>query len=178
MAMPPYKQNFPRRNRLVSGLSRAVVVIEAGAKSGALITADFALEQGRDVFAVPGMADGFSSRGSNALIKQGAKLVDTADDILEELDINASGIDFSDGEKTTNDTEGLDGLEKKIYSSIPQQPCYIDDIAQFSGISQPMARSALLHLQIKGLVKSLPGGFFEKMPMTCPDKGPVKDKMM
>ncbi len=81
---PPLRENFPRRNRIVSGLSRGVVVVEAAQRSGALITADLALDQGRDVFAVPGEVDSPTSYGTNYLIKQGAKLIDSAEDVLEE----------------------------------------------------------------------------------------------
>ncbi|MFA5069120.1 MAG: DNA-processing protein DprA [Candidatus Omnitrophota bacterium] len=163
MVTPPYRQNFPRRNRLISGISKAVVVVEAARKSGALITVDFALEQGRDVFAVPGMANRPSSRGANALIKQGAKLIDNAEDILEELGIAVLDLDELSGKKIVSNPEGLDGLEKKTYLSIPERPCYVDDIARFAGISQPTAQSVLFHLQVKGLIKRLPGGFFEKV---------------
>jgi DNA processing protein len=156
METPPYKQNFPRRNRIISGLSKAVLVVEAARKSGALITADFALEQGRDVFAVPGMADRLLSTGTNTLIKQGAKLIDNVNDILEELVMPvASGITKKTGNQVLTEES-----QKNIYSMLSDNPCHVDAIMQGTGIKTKQVQSTLLGMQIKGFVKKLPGGFY------------------
>jgi DNA processing protein len=158
METPPYKQNFPRRNRVISGLSRAVLVVEAAKKSGALITADFALEQGRDVFAVPGMAERLLSTGTNTLIKQGAKLIDNVNDILDEL-----GMPLTSGiAEDTGDNLPLEEPQKDIYSMLSNTPCHVDNIMQLTGIKAKEIESALLCMQLKGFVKKLPGGFYVK----------------
>ena len=156
METPPYKQNFPRRNRVISGLSKAVLVVEAAKKSGALITADFALEQGRDVFAVPGMADRPLSTGTNTLIKQGAKLIDNVKDILDELGMPAaSGIT-----EDTGDHLPAEESQKDIYSMLSNTPCHVDNIMQCTGIEAKQIESTLLCMQLKGFVKKLAGGFY------------------
>lgn len=153
----PEKQNFPRRNRLISGLSLGVVIIEAGVKSGALLTARHALEQNREVFAVPGNIGTKTSEGTNRLIKQGAKLVTSVEDILEELNLFAESqekrppeIDFS----------SLPDTEKNIFQLISNEPYHIDKIAQDTSMTTAQALSVLLSLELKGLVKQLSGMMF------------------
>ena len=156
MEAKPCKQHFPRRNRIISGLSKGLLVVEAAKKSGALITADFALEQGRDVFAIPGMVDRPSSSGTNALIKQGAKLVESTDDILTEL-----GIEQVESVGKDADTVFLaDPGEKNIFNMLSDEPCDVDTIIQELEIKTQHAKLMLLDMEMKGVIKQLPGKLY------------------
>lgn len=158
MQARPDKRNFPRRNRIISALSRGVLVVEAAKRSGALITADFALEQGRDVFAIPGMVDRFSSNGTNALIKQGAKLIENADDIIEELGIDR----MKTGNKETEPYHPADAYEDNIFNILSDKPCDIDTITQRLEVETRQAKLALLNMELKGAIKQLPGKLYVK----------------
>lgn len=157
----PERKNFPRRNRVISGLSLGTVVVEAAEKSGALITADFALEQGREVFAIPGNINSPLSNGSHNLIKQGAKLVENFKDILEEIHIVLP-------QKTTNrkvvkENTALTEEEKRIYQIISKEPIQIDDIIGASKLSAGKASEVLLNLELKDLIKEIEGKRFIKL---------------
>ncbi|RLE13944.1 DNA-protecting protein DprA [Candidatus Aerophobetes bacterium] len=153
----PLARNFPRRNRIISGLSMGVVVVEAPLKSGALITVDYALEQGREVFAVPGVITSPYSRGTNRLIKEGAKVVEDVYDILEELKIpfvqkkNKSLIDYQ-----------LSFKEKIVFDQLTSSPVHIDEIIEKSGLPVGEVADILMRLQLKGMVREIPGKFFFK----------------
>lgn len=156
----PLPQNFPQRNRIISGISLGVVVVEAMERSGALITADFALEQGREVFAVPGNINSPYSRGCNRLIKQGAKLVETVDDILEELD------HFINKKETTGEVKQMtldDAEEERMLMLIPFQPIHFDEIVRLSGLPSSRLNGILLNLELKGFLNQLPGKYFVRM---------------
>ncbi len=155
----PEKQNFPRRNRLISGLSLGVVIIEAGAKSGALLTAQHALEQNREVFAVPGNIGAKTSEGTNRLIKEGAKLVTSVEDILEELRMNTA-LQKKENGRIQKDLSRLSEQEKDIYNLITNEPHHIDKIAQDTQVTTSQALSTLLSLELKGFVKQLSGKMF------------------
>ena len=150
---------FPKRNRLISGLSLGVVIVEAGTKSGALLTARCALEQNREVFAIPGNLGAKNSEGTNKLIKQGAKLVTSVEDILEELRITKEG-KSSSSVQTEEDLSHLSEMEKNIFKLISDEPYHIDKIAIQASANVSETLSLLLSLELKGLVKQLSGKMF------------------
>lgn len=157
----PDAVNFPKRNRIISGLSLGVLVVEAGEKSGALITATNALNQNREIFAVPGSLFSSKSVGANRLIKEGAKLVQNIDDILDELDsrIRAFTLEKSNFKTLPID---LSEKEKRIIELLQEEPVHIDLIAQQSGFSTSEALSILLSLELKDVVKQLSGKMFTR----------------
>ncbi len=153
----PLAGNFPRRNRIISGLSLGTVVVEATSKSGALITAHYAVEQNREVFAVPGNVGSPYSRGCHRLIKDGARLVESAADILDELYIG-----FVEEEQLSLDFagSGLSEEEKKLLAALPYQPMHIDDIIKLSGDSAAAVSNMLLSLELKKCIRQTPGKYF------------------
>jgi DNA processing protein len=152
----PLAENFPRRNRIISALSRGVVVVEAGESSGSLITARYALEQGREVFAVPGNVTCSGSRGVNGLIKEGAKLVERVEDIMEELSIER----LSPAGLTPQPSFSLTPQEAELYTLLCQGPLQIDDIIVQSALTAGEVSATLLRLELKGAIMQLPGKHF------------------
>ncbi|MDI6703063.1 MAG: DNA-processing protein DprA [bacterium] len=155
----PLRFNFPRRNRIISGLSLGVVVVEAAERSGALITARFAAEQGREVFAVPGQALGVRSRGTNRLIKEGAKLVEGVEDIIEEFSDIFSGL-RKEREIEKKKVDMLEGHDEEIYNLITSESKHIDQIVRECALPVSQVWSTLLNLEMKGLIRQLRGKFF------------------
>jgi DNA processing protein len=156
----PEPPNFPKRNRLISGLSLGVVIVEAGPKSGALLTAHCALEQNREVFAIPGNLGAKNSEGTNRLIKEGAKLVTSVEDILEELRFDTGKEKTTTREEEEKALLDLSEMEKSIIQLISDEPHHIDKIAAGASLDVPQALSTLLSLELKGLVRQLSGKMF------------------
>ncbi|HTS22907.1 MAG TPA: DNA-processing protein DprA [Casimicrobiaceae bacterium] len=156
---PPLRGNFPRRNRLLSGLSRGVLVIEATLDSGSLITARLAAEQGRDVFAIPGSIDSPFSKGCHRLIRDGAKLVETAADVLEELGLIAPAGSASASPEP--DAQGSDATSK-LLRALGHDPASIDSLAGRTGLPADVVTATLVELELQGRVALLPGGVYQR----------------
>ncbi|MGH8546465.1 MAG: DNA-processing protein DprA, partial [Gammaproteobacteria bacterium] len=154
----PVAFNFPARNRLIAGLSLGVVVVEATEKSGSLITAALAAEQGREVFAVPGEVGSSRSRGAHRLIRQGAKLIERVEDIVEEIApqlIGSEGFAAKPPERAL--PPHATGEARRIFGLLTERPLQIDEIIQTSGLSPARAAEILLELELGGFLRQLPG---------------------
>lgn len=163
----PIRENFPRRNRIISGLSLGVLVVEAARRSGSLITARHAGEQGREVFAIPGSIHNPLTRGCHALIRQGAALVETADDILAEIGPLA-GVAMqpaSPAGEPPEAAQGLDGDYRKLLEALAHDPAGVDGLAARTGLTAAEVSSMMLILELHGAVESLPGGRFARKSM-------------
>jgi DNA processing protein len=160
----PEPRHFPIRNRIISGMSLGTVVVEAARRSGSLITARLALEQNREVFAVPGHIHSFKSAGTHALIKQGAKLVEHAGDIIEEISPLMTGpgkrAEQRDGDQAPPPPVRLSAEESKVYQSLGTSPAHIDELVRKISMDPGRLSSILLQLELKGAAKQLPGKRF------------------
>ena len=160
LGTPAIASNFPRRNRLISGISRGVLVVEAAPKSGSLITARLAGEQGREVFAIPGSIHSPQSRGCHQLIKQGAKLVETAEDVRVEL--RWAGVVPNSGRFVAT-TDRLHTPEDPLLALLGFDPCSLDELAERSSLPVETLNTRLLQLELAGELCSLPGGRFQRL---------------
>jgi DNA processing protein len=159
----PFAGNFPRRNRIISGLAQAVVVVEAAEKSGSLITSGFALDQGRDVMAVPGNVTSDVSRGTNRLIKEGAKLIEDWEDIAEELPSPLREKLLAQKEGETQPLPLLNDEEAAVYKLMKtDELIHIDELLEQSSLSVSELLVLLLNLEIKGLITQSPGKCYQR----------------
>jgi DNA processing protein len=175
MKYEPLSENFPGRNRIIAGLATAVIVVEATANSGALITANAALEQDRDVMAVPGKIDSPLSAGPHLLLKQGARLIDSVEDIMETLGIigaqlkdhaaNASAKARRKAETPLFDAERLNltDAEKAVFNALDHEPAHVEQLIIKTSLTAGAVNAALVSLRLKGLIKHLPGNMFIKL---------------
>jgi DNA processing protein len=161
---PPKPEFFPRRNRIISGLSLGVLVVEAALKSGSLITAKYALEQGREVFAIPGSIHNPLARGCHTLLRQGAKLVETAADILEELGALIGSVSLQISEQVIEEFQApCDKELAKLFSYAGFEPTSIDSFVERSGLTVEKVSSMLIGLELEGYLLSVPGGYIRNL---------------
>jgi DNA processing protein len=171
----PFSENFPPRNRIIAGLSLGTIVVEAGLNSGALITARAALDNNREVMAVPGKIDSPLSKGTHQLIKQGAKLIESVEDVMEALGYIGQQLESHVTAATAKASEkmethlfdvsrlNLSDSEKKIYACLSKEPSHIDQIIIETDLAPGDINAALISLRLKGLIKQLPGSLFLKL---------------
>jgi DNA processing protein len=170
----PLMENFPPRNRIISGLSLGTIIVEAGSRSGALITARAAMDNNREVMAVPGKIDSPLSKGSHQLIKQGAKLIESVEDVMEALGYFGQQLQSHVTEAATKAAEkvetplfdasqlNLSVPEKTIYDYLSREPSHIDQIIAETDLAPGSINAGLISLRLKGLIKQLPGNLFLK----------------
>jgi DNA processing protein len=158
----PAAYNFPKRNRLISGLARGCLVVEAATASGSLITARTAAEQGREVFAIPGSIHSPLSRGCHALIKTGAKLVESAQDVLDELS-GFRGTAYASTTAKAGSSEGEPIVATGLLACMGHDPVDVDALSARAGLSVEQVSSELLRLELDGLVAALPGGLYQRL---------------
>jgi DNA processing protein len=163
MDLPPDKQTFPMRNRIVSGWSSGILVVEAPAWSGSLITANMAAEQGRNVYAVPGQIDKPLSVGTNKLIQNGSKLVMSAEDILEDLGALFPAPQAAPQQMSLFPMESLSAEEQAIYAVIGTSETHVEEIIALSELSTAMVSGNLMRLELKRLIKQFPGRYYARL---------------
>ncbi len=159
LSASPRPHHFPRRNRIISGLSVGVLVVEAALRSGSLVTARHAVEQGREVFAIPGSIQSPVARGCHALIRQGAKLVESAEDILEEFSMDYSRLQVEFSPSLAIIPDCLTGIDQKIFDQIGSAVTSLDEIILRSGLTASAVSSILLSLELQGHIQSVTGGY-------------------
>ena len=152
----PTRYAFPTRNRIIAGLSLGVIVVEAPVQSGALITAGLAADQGRDVFAVPGSIDSPTSRGCHLLLKEGAHLVEVAEDVVEGLGLMLTSVPS----RPDRERPELSGEEQRVYDALGPQPLRVDQLTEPTGLDPARLSATLMMLEIKGLARRFAGGTY------------------
>jgi DNA processing protein len=165
LGTPPTAANFPQRNRIISGLSLGTLVVEAALQSGSLITARLALEQGKDVFAIPGSIHSTQSRGCHALIKQGAKLVECAQDILEELHLTRFSAPEEPEQQIQNEiaSEGAWDEASELLQALGFDPSSLEELQVRTGIATAQLQAQLMALELQGRVARVPGAKFQRI---------------
>ena len=164
LGTPPLAANFPRRNRIISGLCVGTLVVEATLQSGSLITAQLAVDEGKDVFAIPGSIHSVQSRGCHALIRQGAKLVDCVEDVLSELQLAPASIQMANPDSAcATVSAATPAPDSALLQALGFEPADLDSLQQRTGLPTALLQADLMQLELDGAVARLPGGRFQRL---------------